>query len=739
MISLIIILVGFSGIVAQTLLLRELLVTFYGSELNVGIILASWIIAEAIGVVLLGKLAKRAKSAINFLVSLQILFSCALPVSLYLARAARDILGFNFGEGQGILAAFIISFVIILPVGFSHGALFSVLYKLYSGDTDTASGRVYSFETLGTLLGGVIFTCLFIPYLNSFQIVFLISIANIIFSLILAPQTNKILRYCLFFILLAFVFTAFGQGLGKLQKASLRKAWKNQQLLDYRNSIYGNIAVTKNLEQYTFFYNGMPVITAPFPNKEFVEDFGNLPLFFHPAPKDILVLGSGAGGLINEILKHPVRSLDYVELDPLLIEMLKKYPTSLTSQELNNNRVKTINSDGIFYLKNCKKSYDLIVIGASCHEDLVTNRFFTREFFALSTKSLDDGGLLAFWLPGSKAYLSQELTNLNASVLNAVRSVYPYVRIIPGDYNIFMSSRSIDIMGVDSNLVMERKRQRSIENTIILANYLDYRLDKRSLDWFMNSLSSAKGKINRDFSPVAVFEMVKLTNKKFSSGISRFLEIAGSLSLSQIIFLIILLTAAMYIFSCRKNKGIAVIYSIATTGFFGMLASLILMFCFQVIRGYLYQSLGLLISLFMAGAAIGAMLTTTKLAAIKEKAQLFIFIESIIAVFSCFLGVLLTKFVPQAAYVSWIFLLLFFICGFLMGLEFPLGVNLYRRAKLHSNNALGVIYAADLVGACIAGVFGAVVLIPALGVIKTCIILCALKISSVFLLRAVYF
>ncbi len=43
---------GLSGIIAQILLLRELLVSFYGNELTLGIILANWLLLEAFGFLL---------------------------------------------------------------------------------------------------------------------------------------------------------------------------------------------------------------------------------------------------------------------------------------------------------------------------------------------------------------------------------------------------------------------------------------------------------------------------------------------------------------------------------------------------------------------------------------------------------------------------------------------------------------------------------------------------------------
>src|SRR3989338_6956720 len=53
------ILMGFTSLVVQTLLIREFLISFYGNELTIGIILANWIVLEALGSILSSKLALR--------------------------------------------------------------------------------------------------------------------------------------------------------------------------------------------------------------------------------------------------------------------------------------------------------------------------------------------------------------------------------------------------------------------------------------------------------------------------------------------------------------------------------------------------------------------------------------------------------------------------------------------------------------------------------------------------------
>ena len=792
-----ILVVGLSGLVAQVLLLRELLISFYGNELTIGIILANWVLLEALGVFLIGKIIDRIKNKINVFIWLQLIFSFMLPVSIYLCRTFKYILGIPYGEAMGLSQIFLSSFFIILPLGFCHGALFSVSTKLYSiyfmvqesikhfpiplrkslkaiakGDflEDSAGsiGKVYALETIGTLFGGIILTYLLLPYLDSFEIVFSISFINLAISLFLLKDFPKTkLKYIVLVSIILITYLSLSGSLNKVQRISLNKQWQGRKLLDYRNSIYGNIAVTKEKEQYTFFYNGIPIITTPYPDRQFVEEFGHLPLLFHQAPKDILIVSAGAGGLINEILKHPVEKIDYVELDPLIIEMLKKYPTALTEAELKERRVNIINLDGRFYLRTNPKFYDIILIGMSNQSDLSTNRFFTQEFFSLVKKRLNPDGILALWLPGSLTYISQELRDINFSILNGLKSVYNYVRIIPGDYNIFLASSSEDIMEVDSKLISQRIRQQNIKTEILIPDYLDYRLNKGWLNWFMQSWRGATGQINRDLKPIAVFQTLVFWNKKFSPNFAKILEYFQGLNLKLITIFIILITFFLLfmvqesiplraqvkhfpiplrkspkviaegdflVFRYFRKMKLVVAYSIFSTGFFGMLTSLILMFSFQVFYGYLYYRIALLISIFMAGIALGSIFMTKNIPKIKKELNLFVVLEVLVIAFSYIMALVITELVVPLQYVSSIFILLFFVCGILIGLEFPLASKIYLGQKESVGETAGVLYGADLLGGWLAGILGGIILLPILGLFNSCIVMVSLKLSSLSLL-----
>src|SRR5512137_1318493 len=107
-------------------------------------------------------------------------------------------------------------------------------------------------------------------------------------------------------------------------------------------------------------------------------------MLFHENPESILILNGGAGGMIHEILRYPVRRVDYVELDPLLLKLVQEFPTPLTQSELSDKRVKIYYMDGRLFLQRTEGRFDIIFIGLPAPQSLQTNRLFSSEFFSMA-------------------------------------------------------------------------------------------------------------------------------------------------------------------------------------------------------------------------------------------------------------------------------------------------------------------------------------------------------------------
>lgn len=761
-----ILITGASGMVAQLLLLRELLVTFYGNELTIGIILSNWVILEAAGAFFLGRGIERIKNKLETFVLTQIIFSVSFPIVIYLTRILKTMMGLTPGVGLGLVPIIFSSFLILLPVSLCHGALFTFGCKLCSfrwlrnptfpldrkphsgGKAEKASsiGMVYVYETVGAIIGGIVFTYLLIPYLHSFQIALLIVMLNTLISVLLlgafwqkglSPIRRGLSGASTLILILCAFSSIFGWA-GLLHKASISDQWRSRGVVHYQNSIYSNIVVTEREKQYTFYSDGMPIVTTPTPEITFVEEFANFPMLFHPGPEQVLIISGGAGGLINELLKHPVKKIDYVELDPLIIELIKRYSTPMTDIELSEPRVDIKNMDGRLFIKKAEGAYDVILMGLAEPNDLQKNRLFTEEFFQEAKKRLRPAGILAFTLPGSFTYLNLELRELNATVLTALKNTFKYTRVIPGDYNLFLSSDSGAVTGVDSALLIQRVKERHLSLKLFKLHHLNYRMDRTRLDWFMKSIRQAKAEANRDFRPLAVFYSLAFWNARFSPYFNWFFRGLTALNLRLLYILLFIVIALLLLLAAKAKRfaHLAIPFCIATSGFCGMMFSLLLIFSFQILYGYVYQQIGLLVTAFMAGAAIGGLVMTKWQERLKSGLDTFMRLEAAVILFSIVLPIIISVFslyLEQAA-VSRIFTFVFpglcIACGLIVGLEFPLANRLYLGRTDSLSHAAGVLYGVDLLGGWAGGMVAGIVLLPLLGLAETCLLLAILKICS---------
>ena len=89
---------GFTWVIAQVLLVRELMVAFHGNELIVGLALAGWLLAGALGSASAGRWADRSASPLSVFLSIQTVLAVALPIAFVVLRRRRLIMNFHEQE-----------------------------------------------------------------------------------------------------------------------------------------------------------------------------------------------------------------------------------------------------------------------------------------------------------------------------------------------------------------------------------------------------------------------------------------------------------------------------------------------------------------------------------------------------------------------------------------------------------------------------------------------------------------
>lgn len=123
------------------------------------------------------------------------------------------------------------------------------------------------------------------------------------------------------------------------------------------------------------------------------EMITHVPMAVHPNARRVLVIGAGDGGVIRELCRYDrVEHIDMVEIDPLVVEVCKKYLPQ-TACRLEDPRVHIHYEDGLKFVRTQKDAYDLIIVDS-------TDPFgpgeglFTKEFYGNCYKALHDDGVM---------------------------------------------------------------------------------------------------------------------------------------------------------------------------------------------------------------------------------------------------------------------------------------------------------------------------------------------------------
>jgi len=125
------------------------------------------------------------------------------------------------------------------------------------------------------------------------------------------------------------------------------------------------------------------------------EMISHVPLFTHPHPEHVLVIGGGDGGTIREVMKHSsVTRATLVEIDPVVIEKSKQF-LPFVSCEMGNPRVEVIIQDGTQYVKQHERTFDVILIDSTDPVGPAVALYQEGFFQDVYTALKDDGIMVA--------------------------------------------------------------------------------------------------------------------------------------------------------------------------------------------------------------------------------------------------------------------------------------------------------------------------------------------------------
>ena len=701
--------VGASAVMTQLALMREMLGTFSGNEMVFGIILGNWLLLTGIGT-WLGRSTARLTNPRRFL-SAGLALVAVLPlVQVIVLRAFHNSV-FTRGADVGITGTVGGSFVLLLPYCIVSGLLLTLACSILAPwEGPAAMGKVYIADSLGSIIGGAVFSFVLIRYFDHFGILCFPALLNLTLAGVAAAMFGNRL--------LLGIVTAMGAGLIALllccdgDAITTALEYPGQKIVSRANSPYGRLLVTETAGQITFIENGLPLFSKN--NTEQIEETVHYAMAQRPDARNVLLVSGGVAGTANEILKYGDSRVTYVEIDPLIITAGHR----VLPGNLVGPRIRVVNTDGRMFIRQTDERFDVVIVDVPEPSTSLINRFYTAEFFDEVKRVLAPGGVLSF-SPGSYAnYVSPELARLLASAGQTVKGEFRNLLVIPGGRVYFLASDgelSADIAG--------RIEQKGIPTRLVERHYLAAMLAPDRIADMARALAQPAA-VNRDFSPVLYYYHLM-------RWISQFKVRFGLLEAA------LLGTLGVYLLRLRP-----VPLAIFVSGFAASALEVVLLFGFQILYGSVYQQLGVIVTLFMAGLAAGAWVAVRANGgdspAQQSRAKSGLAgLAFAVAAFAAVLPFVLAglgsgpcALIGVPITIAWLTLLL----AVLIGMEFSTACQVEFNAGSATASKL---YTADFVGASLGALLSSTFLIPLIGVTGACLLTAGLNVlgGAMVLLR----
>lgn len=587
--------VGFLSLLSQIVLLRELNVAFYGVELVYLVALSAWLAGTAAGASFPARSDGPRYRRLSWLAGAT---AVALPADVALVRGSRLLLGGLPGGYLPLERQAIVLVAAVVPMAF----LFGLAFRRAAASHVAAGGRLavaYALECAGAAAGGLLVTLAFWGGLQTFAAA--VATAGV-GAASLASRAGR--RRTTRTLVVALVLAAAGVALqlsGGVDQRMTR--WTHPTLVTSLDTPYARVSISRTGSQVSVFENDVLAYESETADNEVLPHIAALQ---HPAPRRVLLLGGSVDRIDVILAQHAQRRVDRVEIDGAAVDAVERATRRNEPRETDERGV-AIGlrvADPRAELRR-QDRYDLIVVAMPEPVSGQTSRFYTREFFSECAGRLNPGGVVGIRLPVHEGYLAPAARVRAASVTQALAAAFRFVDILPASTAVAVAS---NVPLPDPEEVVRRMTVRHLQAKLVTPAYVRYLYASDRREALRTSLAEARVPINRDGHPVAYLHAA-------IGWLSRFVPAligadAGVLARPRqwhpawhwgllVSFVALWLLARRH----RTTRRAALV---GAAGFSGMAIQTIVLLHYQSVSGALFEDLGLLVTAFMVGSALGA-------------------------------------------------------------------------------------------------------------------------------------
>jgi predicted membrane-bound spermidine synthase len=309
----------------------------------------------------------------------------------------------------------LISSLVMVPATFCAGMTLPLItyFLLKKGHGEGSIGKIYSANTLGSILGVLVGVQLVMPLLGVKNVIVIGAALDTALGLVLlwnaGPGVSR-RRWGTILVLLSAVF-AFAILFVKLDPKKMASGVfrhgligeSDTKILFHKDGKTASVDLIQWPKLIILSTNGKPDASIG-TGSEVASDeatqvlSGALPLSLHPSAKNVGVIGIGSGMTSHVFLTAPgIESVDVVEIEPFMVEGAKKLGEAVANT-FNDLRCHIYIEDAKTFFSNHKKSYDIILSEPSNPWVSGVAGLFSKEFYRMIKPHIRPDGLFVQWL-----------------------------------------------------------------------------------------------------------------------------------------------------------------------------------------------------------------------------------------------------------------------------------------------------------------------------------------------------
>jgi len=487
---------GLASFMYEIAWIRMLSMVLGSSTHSFEIMLSSFILGLALGSLIIRKYIDTIANPIVTLGAIQIVMGILAVLTIPLYNQTFELMIFvhkaldstDAGYVLFVVFSLIISMVVMLPATVCAGTTLPLVTHilLKNGSNDKAIGKVYAYNTLGSIVGIVLASQIVMPWAGLQSVIIIGALVDVCLGLYLLNYRRHFLFHSragqavlisLVVVLLVLPFVDLNTS--KMSSGVYRHGEPNAEAVPifYVDGKTSSVAIkefpsgirvitTNGKPDASAYIHGLntktPILGAaknmssnspPSNSEEFVKQskqpttldqstmvlLGVLPYVYHQNVKDIANIGFGSGITTHTLLHHPdLKKLDTIEIEQAVIDAAKYFRPNIDNV-FTDDRSTIHVEDAKTFFATAQKKYDVIVSEPSNPWVSGVAGLFTQEFYTDVNRYLDDNSIFVQWLQLYE--ISQELVG---TVYAALSSRFEYIhlyKLARGDMA-FVASRS---------------------------------------------------------------------------------------------------------------------------------------------------------------------------------------------------------------------------------------------------------------------------------------------------------